>query len=303
VAIQSERQQQHLVSKGLQKSFADDDRVAVLDAGSGATLCRRRPIQSNWRIENFVAVALESKFAKIEGRVFDQVRRITPTRITDEQKRALDLLAAIHLVRSLSFVKMHGQVTDAYFENCEADFIEDPQVLEAFVFDRGREPAPGELESRIAEEVRKFQAKDLTARGMRRVRAGVFGMLDRFRVQLVEAPSWMPGFVLADQPVLHARPSEERYGFASQLALGDADLIMMPIHRRLVAFYTGQPLLNQHYTLKTERRGLRVINAALCRNAVKEVACHPDDARDVSSNVIRHIDEYPASALADGTLK
>ena len=109
----------------------------------------------------------------------------------------------------------------------------------------------------------------------------------------------MPGFVLADQPVLPARRGEGRYGFASHLAIGDADLIMMPIRRRLVAFYTVQQMAN--FTLKTER-GLGVINAALCRNAVKEVACHPDDARD-TSKVIRHIDRYPASALSDGTLR
>lgn len=95
------------------------------------------------------------------------------------------------------------------------------------------------------------------------------------------------------------RRDEGRYGFASHLAIGDADLIMMPIRRRLVAFYAVQQMAN--FTLKTER-GLGVINAALCRNAVKEVACHPDDARD-TSQVIRHIDRYPASALSDGTLR
>jgi hypothetical protein len=31
----------------------------------------------------------------------------------------------------------------------------------------------------------------------------------------------MPGFVLAGQPVLHARPREGRYGFASQLAVDE----------------------------------------------------------------------------------
>lgn len=109
----------------------------------------------------------------------------------------------------------------------------------------------------------------------------------------------MPGLVLADQPVVHARPDEGRYGFASHLAIGDADLIIMPIRRRLVAFYTVQRMAN--FTLKT-KRGLRVINAAFCRNAVKEVACHPDDARD-GAHVIRYIDKYPASALSDGSLK
>jgi hypothetical protein len=149
---------------------------------------------------------------------------------------------------------------------------------------------------------RKFQASpDLRANGIRHVTSGIPRLLARYRVQLVEAPSWMPGFVLADQPVVHARPYEGRYGFASQLAVGDADLIMVPIKRRLLAFYTVQPLANRDFTLKT-KRGLRVINAALCRNAVKEVACHPDDAPD-TSHVIRYRDQYPASALSDGTLK
>ena len=109
----------------------------------------------------------------------------------------------------------------------------------------------------------------------------------------------MPGLVLADQPVVHARPDEGRYGFASHLAIGDADLIMMPIRRRLVASYTVQRMAN--FTLKTER-GLRVINAALCRNAVKHQPCHLDDAPDTSQD-IRYRDQYPASALSDGTLK
>jgi hypothetical protein len=312
VTIQPERQQQHLVSRGLQKNFAHDHRVAILDAQSGDVIAPDRPIKSNWSQEDFLIYedstgllnqSLEGEFARTEAKALNQIRDITPNKISPEQKRALDLVAAIHLVRSLSFVKMHGQITDAYFDNCLADFLADPQVLKAFVSDRGRQPAPGELEFLVAAQVSKFQASpDLRANGMRHVNAGIPGILGRYQVQLVEADlSWMPGFVLADQPVLHARPDEGRYGFASQLALGEADLIIMPIQRRLVAFYTLQPLVNRHFTLKTER-GLRVINAALCRNAVKEVACHPDDAQEVS-NVIRRIDSYPTSALTDGTLK
>jgi hypothetical protein len=90
---------------------------------------------------------------------------------------------------------------------CVADFLADPQVLELFVSDRGRQPAPGELEFLLAALVRKFQASpDFAASGIRHVNAGIPGVLSRYRVQLVEAPSWMPGFVLADQQVLHARP-------------------------------------------------------------------------------------------------
>ncbi len=245
---------------------------------------------------------MEREFAKTERTTLGQIRDITRIRISLEQRRALDLLAAVHLVRSESFVAVHAQVTDAFFDNWVGDYLADsgPRLEEVFVSDRGRQPEPGELASLVDALARKFQGSpELRANGMRHVTSGIPRLLGRYRVQLIEAPSWMSGFVLADQPVLHARRDEGRYGFASHLAIGDADLIMMPIRRRLVAFYTVQRMAN--FTLKTER-GLRVINAALCRNAVKEVACHPDDAPD-TSHVIRYRDQYPASALSDGTLK
>jgi hypothetical protein len=63
----------------------------------------KRPVQSNWREEDILTVvngagkrdrSLEDEFKKTEGKALDQIRRITPTRITDEQRQALDLLAA-----------------------------------------------------------------------------------------------------------------------------------------------------------------------------------------------------------------
>lgn len=311
MATDPERQRQHLVSKGYQQNFAHDHRVAVLDARTGATIDPCRPTRSNWRVDDFLTVvnpagvrddSLEREFAETERTTLGQIRAITRDRFSLEQRRALNLLAAVHLVRSLSFAAVHGQVTDAFFGNWVADYLADsrPRLQEVFVSDRGRQPEPGELASHVDALARKFQASpDLRANGMRHVTAGIPRLLARYRVQLIEAPSWMPGFVLADQPVLHARPNEGRYGFASHLAIGDADLIMMPIRRRLVAFYTVQQMAN--FTLKTER-GLRIIKAALCRNAAKEVACHPDDTPD-TSHVIRYRDQYPASALRDGSLK
>lgn len=199
MATDPDRQGQHLVSRGLQKNFAPDHRVAILDAQSGAMLDPRRPITSNWRVDDFLTVvdatgdrdqSLEREFAKTEGKALDQIRRITLAKITREQRRALDLLAAIHLVRSLSFVAVHGQVTDAFFDNYAAEVLADsgPQLLELFMSDSVRRLALEELEFLIDAQARKFQASpDLTASGMRRVNAGIPGLLGRYRVQLVEA--------------------------------------------------------------------------------------------------------------------
>ena len=103
MTIQLERQGQHLVSKGYQKNFANGDhRVAVIDARSGAVIADDRPIRSNWCEENLLTVvdavgnidqSLENEFAKTEGKALNQIRDITPNKISPEHKRALDLVA------------------------------------------------------------------------------------------------------------------------------------------------------------------------------------------------------------------
>jgi Protein of unknown function (DUF4238) len=132
VATDPERQRQHLVSRGYQQNFADDHRVAVLDARSGATLDPRRPTRSNWRVDDFLTVvdptghrddSLERDFAKTERTTLGQIRDIKRPRISLEQRRALDRLAAVHLVRSESFVAVHGQVTDAFFDNWPGNYL------------------------------------------------------------------------------------------------------------------------------------------------------------------------------------
>jgi hypothetical protein len=66
------------------------------------------------------------------------------------------------------------------------------------VSDRGRQPEPGELASFVDAFAHKFEGSaELRATGMRLVTSGIPRLLARYRVQLVEAPSWMPGFVLA----------------------------------------------------------------------------------------------------------
>ena len=146
MATDPKRQRQHLVSKGYQENFAQDHLVAVLDARSGVTIHRGQPTKSNWRVDDFLTVvdatgdrdrSLESEFGKTEQKALNQIRDITLTRFSPEQRRALDSLAAIHLVRSLSFVAMHGRVTDAFFDNCVADFLADSRLPELFVAERG----------------------------------------------------------------------------------------------------------------------------------------------------------------------
>ena len=72
-------------------------------------------------------------------------------------------------------------------------------------------------------------------------------------------------------------------------AVGDADLIIVPVSRRLAALYSGQFLPTVRIRTKAS---LRWINSLLIRSALNEVACHPDDALE-ASRLIKNLDRYP----------
>ncbi len=77
----------HVVSRGLQKNFADDShRIAVLDSTSGRLIDRNRAIKSNFVLPGFNEVELEGgtsdwlerAFASIERTVLNQIRIVAP---------------------------------------------------------------------------------------------------------------------------------------------------------------------------------------------------------------------------------
>lgn len=296
------RRRQHLVSKGYQENFARNHRVAVVDRSTGK-LIEERETKRNWRENDFVTVfdadgqpddSLEREFAELERTVLNKIREISSAPMRSDQRSALDQLAAIHLTRSLNYASRHHEVTEAFFDDAVCEFMMDPRLRQLFEADHRRAPFPGELEALITQQVQQFRAQpDLLANGMRHGVASITQILARWQVELIAAPGGLPGFVLPDHPVLHAARTQGRYGFRDHLAVGDADLLMVPIRRRLLACYT-----NGHGGLKTLRtkKQIQLVNAALCRNARLEVACHPEDARDVG-NAIRNSDRLPLSAL------
>jgi hypothetical protein len=303
------RRQQHLVSKGYQRNFADGQHLAILDVQDGAIVDARRSIECNWRMLDFVSIVtpdgvddtLERRFSKDERVVLNVIREISPrSPVSPRQKGALDKLAAIHLVRSLSFAGVHATVVKGWLESGALNIAQDPRAIALFTDDRGRPPVPGELEAIVAASAQQFARRpDLLAGGMTRGREAIPAILAKSSVQLVSADDSLPGFVLPDHPVLHGKLDEGVFGFRNAGAIGDADLIALPIHRRLVAFYSRQRLRNMH--LRT-RKGVNVINALLVRSAATEVACHPDDAL-VVSRLIKHLDRYPAQMLSQGRLQ
>jgi Protein of unknown function (DUF4238) len=303
------RRNQHLVSKGYQRNFAEGQWIAVVDARTGKLVSPRRSISVNWRVPDFLSVispdgdvddSLEREFARSERVFLNVIRGIELHHpLSPAQKSALDALAATHAVRSLRFAIAH-EVAVSSIEQGSVGIAQDVRAVEAFTRDKGRPLNPGELEAVIAAAASDFAASpDLLASGIRRVAGGLQQLLGKWTIQLVGSSVDLPGFVLADHPVLHGRRSEGRFGFRDAGAIGDADLVVVPISRRLVAFYSARNLTDVRIRTK---KGVRWVNSLLLRGAQSEVACHPDDAQE-TSRLIRDADRYPPTKFDSITIR
>lgn len=294
------RRKQHLVSRGYQRNFAADIWLTVLDSSSGKTVWRRRSIGANWRVPDFVSIvwpdgevddSLEREFGDREQRFLNEVRRVQLNHpVTDIQKSALDELAAVHLVRNVSFALAHDKVVHDSTQEVVNQLAGDEEALARFIRDRRRSPEPGELKALVAAVAEDLvNGPDFFASGVRRVAGSIPRMLRKWRVQLVGSVQGVPGFVLSDNPILHGRRREGRFGFRDGVAIGDADTIVVPISRRLVAFYSSERRPDVEIRTK---KGVRWVNSLLLQSARSQVACHPEDALE-TSRLIRQRDLYP----------
>jgi hypothetical protein len=150
----------------------------------------------------------------------------------------------------------------------------------------------GELEGIVASAGDVFvSSPDFFTSGVQGAASGFRPLLARWRVQLVGCAEDLPGFVLSDNPVVHGKRTEGLFGFLHAGAIGDADMIVVPISRRLVAFYSGRHLAD---ILIQTKKSLQWVNSILMQAAQREVLCHPNDAQE-TSRLIRNLDRYPAA--------
>lgn len=310
MATESTRREHHLVSNGYQKNFADGGSVAIVEVGTATLLHERRSTKKNWRVRDFLSVpaeanqvddALEKEIARREVVVLNSVRDIEPfVALSDVQRRSLDTLAAMHLVRSEAFEDERQAVTANWLASDVPDFANDPELSCRFVQSHGRRPRAGELEalvSRAGMEIALDPAG--LARSVRRGLNTLETLLSPRHVQLIAVGEHLPGFILADVPVLHGRRREGVFGFEHAGAVGDADTVIVPISRRLTAWYSHRRL--RDFEIRT-KKGLDRVNALLAHGARREVLCHPDDA--VSTvRLMRNLSRFPPGAFDQATIR
>jgi hypothetical protein len=280
----------HLVSKGYQKNFADDQqRLSIIDSHSGDVIERQRPTKRNWVEEGWASftdangnlnVELEREFSRIEAQVMRRIREVNVNSCGPQHRGPIINLFAIHLVRSNSFLAMRQKVHDRSLPSLLEAIAEKPELSDRFREQFGRNPLPGELLSLAtasADATITTKASQVDSIAQQHNRAAE--TLDQWGLQVVEIDDGLPGFVISDVPVVHANLADLRFGFRDELALGDANLVLAPLTRRTLVCFTARG--ERHTVLRTKAK-VRSVNAILARAALSEVACHPDDELEVS---------------------
>jgi hypothetical protein len=301
---EAELPRDHFVSRGYQQNFASGDkRVAVLDVRSGRVVDLERPIKSNFREQGFTTFLdagvpndlLEKAFMSVEKRVLNEVRTLGVARRGPQQKADVANLFAIHLVRSPAFKLFHRHVGERFRDEHVTAFAKNAELIERFSAQEGRPPVDGELLDLSLHVYDEMVADPMSlVSTMMRQHDQMADMLNRFHLQVVTLDrDDLPGFVIGDTPVVHARLDDGRYGFRDRLALGDADFIIGPLTRTTAACFTVRPL---RPVLVRTRKLLDAINAIFLRAALEEVACHPDDANAVRQTYSR-LDRLPPTIL------
>lgn len=284
----------HWVSRGLQSNFASEQkRVAIINVREARIVDNGRPIKSNFREVGFTTFLeagvpndlLERAFASVERTVLNQIRQVDISNRSPAEKAAVANLFAIHLVRSPSFKRFHIEVMANFGASDVPRIARDRRLSSRFEREFDRPPTEGELVELVHRQYESMMSDPMTlVQSMVRQHDQMAEKLNRFHMQVVEFARDVPGLVLGDTPVVHADTRNDRYGFRDRLALGDANLIIGPLTRRVAACLTARPFCPVRVTT---RRLADDINSIFLRAADREVACHPDDARKLRQTASR----------------
>lgn len=278
-------QNHHLVSKGYQKNFADEQRrLTILDARNGKVVERLRPAKRNWVEDDWNTFwdesgdpnhYLEQEFARIEAGTLRRIRDVRAGVLSASEAGAIINLAAMHLVRSRAFVDFRSHIHEFATPDLVEDFATDPELFTRFEVDKGREPVEGELHAMVARA-----AEDLAANRESQIESvidqynKISEVLTRNTIQLLTLADHLPGLPIGDNPIVHADLDAGRFGFRDKLAVGDSNIVFIPLTRRTAALLARDKTPDT--TITTMHQWRRIVDIQI-RACTSEIATYPTD--------------------------
>jgi hypothetical protein len=269
---------QHVVSAGLQRLFADGERILRVTKATRECVevgvrdnfvasrfnSRRADSESDWDDE------LEREWARMEGVAIPLLREAHDGRWDDDVCYAVNVVASMHFARSYAHEVVHFRTLDELAQARAITVGDDPELLAAFRADYQRSPQPGEIRRFFdwrVEAIRTGNGPHVEA--MARHHNMALEKLAGMHVQLIRPATARVGFVLGDVPVVVA--NDWQVGSHNGVALGDADTLYMPIARRLAVLFTTA----HHDHAKVGVDVVQLLNCLAWRASVRSVAMHP----------------------------
>jgi len=214
--------------------------------------------------------ALEDEFARIEKDVLPIVARVVRGEWSTEWGAAIKALMALHLARSYRYQAMFSRAVEDYFANpLEGMSIE--RLTKAFETQYGRRPEEGELDALVREHVDRWRQSNVfyvsqSAEAFNKTNA----MLADKYVELVWVRDPAPRLLTGDSPLVVANGTNWR---RVRVALGDAELIYMPLSPTLAAsLVTGR---ESRPGVITRPSAGRKLNRLMWRNCDRFLVAHP----------------------------
>jgi len=284
--VAGETRDQHTVSRALLRRFASGTprELSVLDLSTGKT--RRRGARGVFYERDFArhhVSQLELLWKSVEdplGGVLDKL--VSEQDLAPEDHDVLKRCLALHWARSGGIAEAHARVYNEVLEDHIRTWAMRPDVLDRIFLEKtGLVPAG--LQARLL-------ALELLAEGAPEINDGRYfaarlpqifqaglGKISPHHIQIVTAS---PGteFCIGDTPVVTSRQDRAGWGPHQRIALGDAQMISMPLTPRFAVALHSQP--NMH--LDADAELVDNFNRCQCAAARRYVAFRPGSSAQQS---------------------
>ena len=281
------------MSKGLQRLFAVDERILLLDKSTKSA--RLAGVHDSFASKHFCSVLgpdgtwsdrLEDTWRDLESDNLPHVRRLVAGARDGRAQEAVKVVAAIHYVRTEAFFKMHLRILDQVVESNRRALAANANAIAALTADLGRPPRPVELEERFEQVAAAFsEGRRVFVKSMEESYHKTLAILAKLEVQLVWPRDELPDFVFGDQPLVHYDRSG-RVSMLDGLALGDAHRAFLPLGPRLMALFSAEHCPDTDIPLKT----VLELNKNTWQAAVRFVGASPQ------TNLIRSLHRWDIRA-------
>ncbi len=218
---------------------------------------------------------LEDEWQRVENAAIPQVREVVGgASLTANSAAAIKSLAAMHFARSPSLHEASEHLAPSILASEMERAERDPETAAVFEAERGRPPEPGELRALVQQLAAEFVSSNLSrVTSMVNMHNRVLEILEPLHLQLIRPRQELVGFAFCDTPFLNHDRKSGLLGPADGLAVGDSDLLLMPLARYCCVTFTKA----DEGSVEAPASLVDEINLLVWRSARRFVASHPGE--------------------------